>query len=133
VDYPHVAICACTDYTTHQHVAVLSKLPLSNSQPAIPGVEGYFEEVDDDDSQNETGISKGVAVSFEFAGRPVTLYGVHLRSESSGAEADAQRIAQASILRRHALRHIEAGELFIVAGDLNDGRGQPAIRRIQGY
>lgn len=28
---------------------------------------------------------------------------------------------------------MEAGELFIVAGDLNDGRGQPALRRLQGY
>lgn len=133
VSYPHTFVCKCTDTFTHQKVAVLSKVPLSNVQPSIAGVEGYFEEADDDDSQNQTGISKGLSVQFQFAGKPVTLYGAHLVSEGNGAEADEQRIAQASILRRYAVEHIDAAELFIIAGDLNDGRGQPAIRRVQGY
>ncbi|PAP95443.1 endonuclease/exonuclease/phosphatase family protein [Mesorhizobium wenxiniae] len=133
VTYPHNFVCQCTDSNTQQKVAVLSKLVLSNQQPSIAGVEGYFEEADDNDSENQTGISKGLSVRFEFAGRPVTLYGAHFVSEGNGPEADEQRIAQASILRRYAIDHIEAGELFMVAGDLNDGRGQPAIRRVQGY
>ena len=133
VSYPQSFVCSCTDFNTQQRVAVLSKLPLSNMKPSIEGAEGYYEEQDDDDSENQTTLTKGLAVDFQFAGRPVTLYGTHLRSEGSGAEADEQRIAQASILRRYALKHIEAGELFIIAGDLNDGRGQPAIRHVQGY
>jgi hypothetical protein len=32
----------------------------------IAGREGYFKEADDDDSQVDTGASKGIAVSFEF-------------------------------------------------------------------
>lgn len=131
--FPNTVVCRCTDSATQQKVAVLSKMPLTNPQPSIAGTEGYFEEADDDDSQNETRISKGLSVQFQFAGRIVTLYAAHLVSEGNGPEADEQRVAQASILRRYAIKHIEAGELFIVAGDLNDGRGQPAIRRIQGY
>ena len=133
VSYPHSFVCDCTDFNTMQRVAVLSKLALSNTKSSIEGSEGYYEEEDDDNSENQTTLSKGLSVVFQFAGRPVTLYGTHLRSEGSGAEADAQRIAQASVLRRYALKHIEAGDLFIIAGDLNDGRGQPAIRRVQGY
>src|SRR5262249_7493022 len=96
--------------------------------------EGYFKEADDDDSEAETGISKGIVVTFDFAGHSFHLYGLHLISEAGGGEADEQRIAQASLIRRVTLPAINAGtELFIVAGELNDGRGQPAIRRIQGY
>lgn len=134
VTYPHVAVCNCTDFNTMQRVAVLSKLPLTDVATAIPGREGYFKEADDDDSQADTGISKGIAVSFAFGGRTFRLYGVHLVSEAGPADADEQRIAQASIIRRTTLPAIQAGaEFVIVAGDLNDGRGQPALRRIQGY
>lgn len=132
-NFPNTFVCRCTDSVTQQKVAVLSKIPLTNAQTSITGTEGYFEEADDDDSQNETGISKGLSVQFQFAGRTVTLYAAHFVSEGNGPEADEQRVAQASILRRYAIKHIDAGELFIVAGDLNDGRGQPAIRRVQGY
>jgi endonuclease/exonuclease/phosphatase family metal-dependent hydrolase len=134
VIYPHTAVCACTDSFTQQKVAVLSKIPLIEVGRFIPGREGYFREADDDDSHDDTGISKGIAVSFQFGGRTFRLYGVHLASEAGPADADEQRIAQASIIRRVTLPAINAGDQFvIVAGDLNDGRGQPALRRIQGY
>ena len=100
VTYRHVAVCDCTDTRTRQHVAVLSRFPLTDVVPAIPGREGYFEEADDDDSEDDTGISKGLIVTFTVDGRPFRLYGLHLRSEGGGAEADEQRIAQASIIRR---------------------------------
>ena len=132
VSYPHVEVCACTDTATRQHVAVLSRFPLTGVLRAIPGREGYYRELDDADSEDDTGISKGMLVSFEFAGRVFQLYGLHLASERGGNEQDQQRIAQASIVRRHSLPAINAGELVIVAGDLNDGRGEPALRRIRG-
>lgn len=134
VTYPHTAVCDCTDTFTQQKVAVLAKIPLTDVSRFIPGREGYFKEVDDDNSQAETGISKGIIVSFQFGGRAFRLYGLHLASEAGPADADEQRIAQASIIRRVTLPAIQAGDqFFIVAGDLNDGRGQPALRRIQGY
>jgi endonuclease/exonuclease/phosphatase family metal-dependent hydrolase len=132
VGYDHVAVCACTDANTKQHVAVLSKVPLDAIIKAIPGREGYHTELDDDDSETDTGISKGIIVTFKIAGQSVHLYGVHLASERGGNEQDQQRIAQASIVRRHYLPKLNAGEHIIVAGDLNDGRGQPALRRIRG-
>ena len=55
-----------------------------------------------------------------------------LASERGGNEQDQQRIAQASLVRRHSLPAINEGAFVIVAGDLNDGRGEPALRRIRG-
>jgi endonuclease/exonuclease/phosphatase family metal-dependent hydrolase len=132
VTYAHSAVCECTDAVTRQHVAVLSKLPLISILKAIPGREGYYTELDDADSEEETGLSKGIRVNFAFEGKQFQLYGIHLASERGGNEQDQQRIAQASIVRRHYLGSLNAGENIIVAGDLNDGRGQPALRRIRG-
>src|SRR5918993_1720771 len=132
LSYPHVEVCACTDTATRQHVAVLSRFPLTGVLRAIPGREGYYRELDDADSEDDTGISKGILVSFEVAGCVFQLYGLHHASERGGNEQDQQRIAQASLVRRHSLPAINAGELVIVAGDLNHGRGEPAFRRIRG-
>ena len=132
VIYANVEVCTCTDFQTQQNVAVLSKFPLSGVLRAIPGREGYTTELDDVDSEADTGISKGMLVSFAFGGHTFQLYGLHLASERGGNEQDQQRIAQASIVRRHSLPAINEGAFVIVAGDLNDGRGEPALRRIRG-
>lgn len=133
VEYPHVQVCDCKDRTTSQHVAVLSKLALFNPVPLVPGREGFFAEDDDADSEDETGLSKSIKVQFAFQGRQFHLYGLHLKSERGYSEADNQRIAQASLVRRHYLPLLQKGEHVIVAGDLNDGRGQPALKRIRGF
>ncbi len=133
VSYPHVAVCDCKDNTTQQHVAVLSKLQLTDVLSPIPGREGYYAETDDADSEDDTGISKGMKVAFQAEGQQFHLYVLHLKSERGFSESDEQRIAQASIVRRHTLPLINSGELVIVAGDLNDHRGQPTIRRIRGF
>jgi endonuclease/exonuclease/phosphatase family metal-dependent hydrolase len=132
VIYRNVEVCACTDFQTQQNVAVLSKFPLTGVLKAIPGREGYFTELDDVDSEADTGISKGMLVSFDFNGHTFQLYGLHLASERGGNEQDQQRIAQASLVRRHSLPAINEGAFVIIAGDLNDGRGEPALRRIRG-
>jgi endonuclease/exonuclease/phosphatase family metal-dependent hydrolase len=132
LDYPHKAVCESADVTTGQHVAVLSKRPLTKVVKTIPGRESYLREPDDPDTEDDTGVSKGLHVVFEVGGRPVHLFVVHLASERGGHEQDAQRIAQASIVRRNSLEPLNKGEHVIVAGDLNDHRGQPALRRIRG-
>ena len=132
LDYPHHALCRSLDRETGQFVAVLSKIPLTNVLPQIPGYEFYDAEEDDADTELETGISKGLRVSFQVDGQTVYLYGLHLKSERGFSEADGQRVAQASIVRRHYLPLLEAGKHVIVAGDLNDKRGDPAMRRIRG-
>ncbi len=132
MDYSHFEACESSDNTTGQHVAILSKRPLSNILRVIPGREFYNTELDDPEAESDTGVSKGMHVTFEAAGQTVHLYVVHLASERGGFEQDAQRIAQASIVRRHYLQHLNTGEHVIVCGDLNDGRGQPTVRRIRG-
>ena len=99
----------------------------------IPGREGYYAETDDPNSEDNTGISKGMKVAFQAQGREFHLYVVHFKSERGFSESDEQRIAQASIVRRHSLPRINAGEHVIVAGDLNDHRGQPTLRRVRGF
>lgn len=132
LDFPHVAVCKSTDHTTGQHVAVLSQKPLEGLLKTIPGRESYDTELDDAEAESDTGVSKGMRVTFMVEGAPVHLFGLHLASERGGHEQDAQRIAQASIVRRNYLELLNRGDHVIVAGDLNDHPGQPAIRRIRG-
>jgi endonuclease/exonuclease/phosphatase family metal-dependent hydrolase len=72
-------------------------------------------------------------VTVDAHGRPLLLYVAHLISETGGYEADQQRLAQASLLRRHMLPALLADSLVVVAGDLNDHRDQPPIRRLRGF
>ena len=130
--YPYVEVCACTDRRSAQHVAVLSRIPLFDVLRELPGREGYLTELDDPEAEKHTGISKGMQVRFRAADKIFRLYAVHFTSERGGYERDAQRIAQASILRRLTLRPLNAGEHVIVAGDLNDRRGDPTLRRARG-
>ena len=131
-DFPHFEVCECRSGRTAQHVAILSRYPLEDVRRSLPGREGYFAELDDPGSETETGISKGMRVGFKAAGQAFHLYAVHFTSEARGHKEDMQRIAQASILRRLALPALRAGEHVIVAGDLNDRRGDPALRRVRG-
>lgn len=132
LDYDYHAVCKSTDTTTGQHVAILSRFALSDVLKEIPGREFYDTEADDVDGEKDTGLSKGMRVTFEFSGQKIYVYGVHLKSERGYSEADGQRIAQASIVRRHYLPLLQNGENVIVAGDLNDKRGDPTLRRIRG-
>jgi endonuclease/exonuclease/phosphatase family metal-dependent hydrolase len=132
VNYPNVQVCNCTD-PTGQKVAILSKFPLVGQiVPSIPGREGYEVEEDDPDEQKDTGVSKGMRVTVEVNNKEIHIYGLHLASERGGHEQDKQRIAQAAIVRRHAVPLLNAGEHVIIAGDMNDRRGQPTIRRLRG-
>ena len=133
VTYDHVMVCECKDTRTQQQVAVLSKVPLFDPIPLIPGREGYYAESDDPNTEADTGVSKGLRVRFELNGEDVFLYAVHLISERGGHESDEKRIAQASIIRRHYLPLLQAGNHVIVTGDFNDHRGQPTLRRIRGF
>lgn len=131
-EYPYLEVGKSQSGNTAQNVAVLSKFPLKDPVYRIPGREGYLEEPDDPETENDTGISKGMRVTVHKEGRDFILYVLHLQSERGGHGQDQQRIAQASIVRRHALPHLQNGELVIIAGDLNDHRGQPTLNRIRG-
>ncbi len=129
LDYPHKAVC---NSSATQFVAVFSKFPLTNVVKAIPGRESYDRELDDPEEESDTGVSKGLRVTVNMAGQSIQLYVCHFISEIQGHESDAQRVAQASIVRRHYLADLRAGKHVIVTGDLNASRGSPAVRRLRG-
>ncbi|GKS59865.1 hypothetical protein YTPLAS18_34010 [Nitrospira sp.] len=104
----HAVVCDCTDNTTQQHVAVLSKFPLTEIVRAIPGREYYDKELDEPEEEDDTGISKGLRVAFQARGQQFVLYVLHFASEVGGHEKDAQRLAQASFVRRHYLPTLNA-------------------------
>lgn len=132
VNYLHVAVGRSLDPETKQNTALLSKLPLSDTLEVIPGRESYDTELDDAESELTATVSKGLRTCVDVAGTPIYVYVLHLKSERGGHESDAWRIAQASIVRRHYLPLLREGRRLVVMGDLNDDRGQPAIRRIRG-
>lgn len=132
LNYPHVAVGDSTDGTTGQNVAVFSKHPFEKIIRQIEGRESYLAEEDDPESETDTGLSKGMQVTFLARGKRINVFVVHLASERGGAEQDAQRMAQAAIVRRTYLKPLENGEHVVLMGDLNDYRGQPTLRRIRG-
>lgn len=132
LDYKYWKVGQLLDDATHQNEAIFSKYELTGLISPIPGREAYDTELDDADAEEWAGMTKGLRVTFKAHGHTFHTYVLHLKSERGGHESDAQRIAQASIVRRHYLPLLDAGENVIVMGDLNDGRNQPAIRRIRG-
>lgn len=130
--YPHRAVGVTRDTFTGQNVAVLSRFPLGPVVSPLPGTEGYDAELDDPETEREARLTKALRTTFRAAGRTFHLFVAHLTSERGGHAADAERIAQASLLRRHLLPLLQEDRLVILAGDLNDGRGQPALRRVRG-
>lgn len=154
-DYPHYELCKCFDRYTQQGVAVISKLPLLEVLPSLPGKEGYLVEFDDAVAEKSTRLSKAMRVKVKIADQYAYIFVAHLKSELGTHDSDAQRIAQASILRRLTIPLLDRCESpegewldrddkgkcppsatpvhVIVAGDLNDHRGQPAIRRVRGF
>ncbi|QQS37750.1 MAG: endonuclease/exonuclease/phosphatase family protein [Ignavibacteriales bacterium] len=132
MNYPHKAVCISSDNTTNQHVAVISRFPLSEVLQQIPGREYYLPETDDPETETHTGVSKGMRVTFTAFNKDFILYVLHLASERGGYAEDQQRISQASIVRRHYLDDLRDGKNIIVTGDLNDYRGQPTLLRLRG-
>ena len=132
VNYDYWEMCDCKDRFTQQHVAILSKFPLKEVWPEIPGRSLYLKEVDGD-AEGETGISKGLKVTTTINGQDIDIFVFHLKSERGGFDSDAQRLAQASIARRAIIKQLNAGRKVIVTGDLNAEKGGPSIYRIRGF
>jgi endonuclease/exonuclease/phosphatase family metal-dependent hydrolase len=132
LDYPFCAVGSPVEERTYQNNAVFSKFELRDLLSPIPGREAYDTELDDAEAEEWTGVRKGLRVTFSACGQLFHMYVLHLTSERGGHEADAQRIAEASIVRRNYLPLLTAGEHVLVVGDLNDDRNEPAIRRIRG-
>jgi len=132
VQYDYWEVCDCQDTYTGQHVAVLSKYPIKDIWPEIPGRSIYLEEADGD-NEGETGISKGLKVTVSVGQTELDVFVLHFKSESGGYSSDAKRIAQASIARRSIIKLLNQDRNVIVTGDLNSEKGSPSIYRIRGF
>jgi len=130
-EYPYFFVSDSTN-ASFQHVAVLSKFPMELIKDKIPGRAFYDPEPDDPEEEREAFVMKGIHVSVQAHGKTIHVIGTHLPSERNGHDQDTMRIAVAQLIRRYSYPIIESGAHVIIAGDLNDERGQPAIRMIRG-
>jgi endonuclease/exonuclease/phosphatase family metal-dependent hydrolase len=130
--YKYHEVCECTDYSTGQNVAVLSKYPLKEVWKKIEGRSLYLEELDGD-SEGETGISKGLKVTVTVNKKDIDIFVLHLISERSGYESDAKRLAQANIARRAIIKQLNKGRKVIVTGDLNSEKRSESVYRLRGF
>ena len=131
-ELPYWCVGTNDDSSTGQHVAVMSRFPLEIITLKLAGSEYYDAELDDAYTEKEAWVQKGLHVKVTLNERLINLFVLHLTSEMGGHDKDEQRIAQATIVRRTYLPLLQSGQDVIVAGDLNDDIGQPAIRRIRG-
>ncbi len=126
LDYPYGYVLEAYDEV--RHVAVLSRLPfrgvVAHTDPDFP----YFGE--------RKPIKRGLLeVGFETAGEPWTLFTGHLKSKwterDDDPQAERRRVGEATAARNRILERVvpDAGDLFVIAGDLNDTRDTPAVRR----
>lgn len=132
LDYPYCVVGSPVEEGTFQNNAVFSKFELTDPIAPLPGREAYDTELDDPEAESWTGVRKGLRVTFTAYEQTFYLFVLHLTSERGGYDADARRIAEASIVRRDYLPLLTSGKNVIVIGDLNDRINDPAIRRIRG-
>lgn len=130
--YKYLAVADSQDKATGQNVAIISKYKLKDVFKRIPGREFYISEEDDPEEVYDTGISKGMCATIKVKDYEFVLYVLHFVSERGGQKEDQQRIAQASVARRHILKYLQEDKKVIIAGDFNDHRGQPTLYRLRG-
>lgn len=117
---------------TGQHVALLSKYPLSNVKLKIEDHAIYFKE-DDLDESDITNLNKSITAEFKVKEQEFKIVMLHLKSERGGYESDTKRIAQAEIARRAILKDLNNNKHVIVMGDLNSEKRSPTILRLRGF
>ena len=94
----------------------------NGSAPLPWTAERYSRPEEEGEDAEAIAVLKRHAVSFfSLFGQKLGLIGLHLKSNPSDAQANAQRTAEAAIVRRIVQREIiSRGYLPIILGDLND-------------
>lgn len=124
--YPHAYVLEALDEI--RHLAVLSRVPFAavraHTEPDFP----YFE--------GRERIKRGLLeIEFETSGQSWSLFVAHLKSKWTERPddplAEEKRTGEATAARDAILEEHdpEAGALFLIAGDLNDTRDTPPVRR----
>ncbi len=101
------------DRFTGQDVALLSRLPIDE-------VGRTDERVRVAGERRMQGVSKNMYARLMLGGVPTTLIGLHFYARPTDPTRKERREAQAEVIRRLAVREIEAGRAVVVLGDFND-------------
>ena len=117
------------DTYTGQDVAILSKFRI------VPGSVTNFPEEREvyfvEDQEYDVNPSKILGVELKIDNQPFCLLITHLISRRS--PSDAKRLAQATVVRRQAVKAMMADKNVIVMGDMNDTPATPVINRLRGF
>ena len=117
------------DTYTGQDVALLTKFRVvRGSATNFPDErEVYFV----DGQERDVNPSKILGVELRIDNQPFYVLVTHLvsRRESN----DPKRLAQATVVRRQAVRELMADKNVIVMGDINDTPATPVINRLRGF
>ena len=117
------------DTYTGQDVAILTKFRVvGGSATNFPAErEVYFV----DGKEYDVNPSKILGVELRIDNQPFYLLITHLISRRSSN--DSKRLAQATVVRRQAVKAMMADKNVIVMGDINDTPGTPVIKRLRGF
>ena len=118
------------DAYTGQDVAILTKFKIA------PGSVTNFPEEREvffvKDEERDVNPSKILGVELKIAGEPFYILIAHLISRRNPAN-DPERLAQANVLRRQAVKAMIDEKNVIVMGDMNDTPGTSVIKRLRGF
>ncbi len=117
------------DTYTGQDVAILTKFRV------VPGSATTFPDEREiyfvDDQEHDVNPSKILGVELKIDNQPFYVLITHLISRRN--PRDAKRLAQATVLRRQAVKAMMEDKNVIVMGDMNDTPGTPVINRLRGF
>ncbi len=118
-----------SDTYTGQGVAILTKFRIvRGSATNFPDErEIYFV----DDQEHDVHLSKILGVELKIDNQPFYILIAHLVSRLN--PSDAKRLAQATVVRRQAVKAMMGGKNVIVMGNMNDTPATPVINRIRGF
>ena len=101
----------------------------------MPGSETNFPEEREvffvDDQERDVNPSKILGVELKIDNQPFYVLITHLISRRSSN--DAKRLAQATVVRRQAVKGMMEGKNVIVMGDMNDTPATPVINLLRGF
>ena len=125
----HIAFDEGRDTYTGQDVALLTKFRIA------PGSVTNFPEEREvyfvDDQEYDVNPSKILGVELKIDNQPFYVLITHLISRRN--PRDAKRLAQATVVRRQAVKGLMAEKNVIVMGDMNDTPATPVINRLRGF
>ena len=117
------------DTYTGQDVAILTKFRV------VPGSATNFPDEREiyfvDDQEYDVNPSKILGVELKIDNQPFYVLITHLISRRDSN--DAKRLAQATVVRRQAVKGLMTDKNVIVMGDMNDTPATPVVNRLRGF